>query len=262
MLVAERQQKIVELVNQKASIRVSELSRIFSVTEETIRRDLEKLEGEEKLRRSHGGAVSVQEGSPEIPYFQREITNVDEKREIAAEAVKKVEPGDRIILDASSTTWYMAKILPDMPLTVLTNSVKVAVELSSKKKVTVISTGGMLLSGSLSYVGPLAERSLDTYHVSKAFVSCKGLHLQRGVSESNELQARIKEKMIQIADQVYLMIDHSKFGVQALTHVSPISEIDHIIVDSGLDPFQVRQLEELQLEVTQVRSSETAEETK
>src|SRR3954468_21766912 len=103
MLVAERQKKIVELVNERLSIRVTELSEIFSVTEETIRRDLEKLEKENKLRRSHGGAVSIQEKDSEVDFSTREITNVMEKRIIASEAIKQVESGDRIILDASTT---------------------------------------------------------------------------------------------------------------------------------------------------------------
>src|SRR5699024_532409 len=109
VLVAERQQKITELINERKSVRVTELSEIFNVTEETIRRDLEKLEQKQKLARSHGGAVRIQSSEGvESPYFEREITNVAEKREIAQEAVKKIIEGDKIILDASSTAWYMA----------------------------------------------------------------------------------------------------------------------------------------------------------
>lgn len=134
MLIAERQKKIVELVNKRLSIRVSELSDIFSVTEETIRRDLEKLEKEHKLSRSHGGAVSIQQQESEIHFSEREITNVIEKKAIAHEAAKYVKSGDRIILDASTTAWYMAKILPDIELTVITNSMKAAIELSKKTK--------------------------------------------------------------------------------------------------------------------------------
>lgn len=252
MLVAERQQKIVDLVNERGSIRVSELSQIFEVTEETIRRDLDYLENVGKLRRSHGGAVSIKTEQPEIPYFEREVTNVQEKREIAEQALKYISPGDRIILDASTTAWYMAKILPDMPLTVLTNSIKVAMELSGKEKIDVISTGGILLSKSLSYVGPLAERSLDMYHVNKAFISCQGLHLQRGVSESNEMQALVKRRMIDIADQVFLLADYSKFGVQAFTHVASFDQIDLVITDSKTDITYIRQLEELAVQVIQV----------
>lgn len=255
MLVAERQQKIVELVNEKASLRVSELSKFFSVTEETIRRDLEKLENEAKLRRSHGGAVRIQQASPEIPYSEREITNVQEKKEIADEAIKQIGEGDRIILDASTTAWYMAKSLPDVSITVLTNSIKVALALSNKKKVTVISIGGTLLPRSLSYAGPLAERSLDMYHVNKAFVSCKGLHLQRGMSESNELQAKVKEKMVQIADEVFVMVDHSKFGVQALTHVADLKQIDHVITDSHIDSVYLNALNESTVQVIQANNT-------
>jgi len=253
MLVAERQQKIVELVNERKSVRVTELSQLFSVTEETIRRDLEKLEKEKKLSRSHGGAISVNPSdSLEIPYFEREITNVDEKKEIAIEAAKQIVEGDKLILDASTTAWYMAKSLPDITLTVLTNSIKVAMELSSKKQITVISTGGILLSESLSFVGPLAETSLDSYHVKKAFISCKGLHLARGISESNEQQARMKQRMIDNADTVYLMIDHSKFGIQTFSHISDLEMIDHIIADSKVDSTIIKQLEEKSLHIIRV----------
>lgn len=254
MLVADRHQKITELVNERKSIRVTELSRFFSVTEETIRRDLEKLEKEGKLARSHGGAVSLRdkEDSSEVPFSEREITNVKEKKEIAAEAVKLVGEGDKIILDASSTAWYMARALPDMPVTVVTNSLKAAMELSSKKQVTVISTGGTLVQKSLAFVGPLAESSLDDYHVNKAFISCKGIHAERGISESDEQHARVKKKMMESADTVYIMVDHSKFGVQAFARLGGLDMVDHIITDSKVDGKIAGELAENELNLIKV----------
>ncbi|ETI67298.1 DeoR/GlpR family DNA-binding transcription regulator [Neobacillus vireti] len=244
MLVAERQRKIVELVNERLSIRVSELSRIFSVTEETIRRDLEKLEKEHLLQRSHGGAVSTEKEEQETSYVEREITNAAEKNAIAIEAINLINQGDQIILDASTTAWYVAKELPDMPLTVVTNSIKVAIELSKKEQIKVISTGGILLSNSLSYVGPLAERSLSMYHVNKAFLSCKGIHLENGLSDFNESQALLKSKMMDIADETILMVDSSKFGVRAFSQISPLSTIDLIITDSQIGESTTKQLDE------------------
>jgi DeoR family L-fucose operon activator len=252
MLVAERLQKIVKLVNESGSIRVSELSELCEVTEETIRRDLDKLEDEGKLLRSHGGAVSVKESQPETPFRERETMNAEQKRRIAEEAIRHIEPRDRIVLDASSTAWYMAQILPDIPLTVVTNSIKVALELSSKEKIQVISTGGHLTRGSLSYVGPLAERSLDFYHVEKTFISGKGLHLQKGVSESSESQALIKQKMISIADEVYLLADYSKFGQQSFALVSRWEQIHHLITDGKADAEAVNQLRERSVDVIQL----------
>lgn len=254
MLVAERHQKIVEVVNERKSIRVSELSNIFSVTEETIRRDLEKLEKDNLLARSHGGAVCLipKSESREIPFSKREITNVNEKKEIAVEAIKQVNEGDKIILDASSTAWYLAKDLPDIPLTVLTNSIKVAIELSSKTQIIVISTGGTLTSKSLSYVGPLAEESLNRYHVNKAFISCKGFDLEHGISESNEDQARVKKKMCKIADKIYVMIDHNKFGVRSFSHINHINNVDYVMTDSGVSRKIIDGLKEIPLEVITV----------
>ncbi|MFD6443433.1 DeoR/GlpR family DNA-binding transcription regulator, partial [Peribacillus sp. NPDC060186] len=244
MLVAERQRKIVELVNERLSIRVSELSDVFNVTEETIRRDLERLEKEELLRRSHGGAVSIEKNNTETPYTEREILNSSEKKVIALEGVKLINPGDQIVLDASTTAWFMAKELEDMPLTVITNSIKVAIELSKKEHVKVISTGGMLLPKSLSYAGPLAERSLDKYFVNKAFISCKGVHLDEGLSDSNEWQALLKKKMLQIADKTILLADSSKFGVRTFVQIAKINQIDEIITDSKLSGDYINELNE------------------
>lgn len=249
MLVAERHKKIVEIVNNRLSIRVTELSKIFSVTEETIRRDLEKLEKENLLMRSHGGAVSIEKDQSEISYLEREITNAAEKRAIAVEAARFIEPGDQIVLDASTTAWYVAKELSDMPLTVLTNSIKVAIELSKKEQVKVISTGGTLLSQSLSYVGPLAERSLGMYHVNKAFISCKGVHLEKGLSDYNESQAMLKRQMMEIADMNILMVDSSKFGTRAFSQIAPMSKVDCIITDSNIDEKIKSQLAEMNINV-------------
>ncbi|MFD2117333.1 DeoR/GlpR family DNA-binding transcription regulator [Paenibacillus yanchengensis] len=250
MLVAERYDYIVQLVTERGSIRVSELSELCQVTEETIRRDLDRLEQIGSLRRTHGGAVSVKEEQPEIPYSEREIMYADEKRRIAEQAIKLIQTKDRILLDASSTAWYMAASMPDIPITVLTNSIKVALELSHKEKIEVISTGGILAARSLSYVGPLAERSLDAYHVDKLFFSCKGVHLTRGISESNELQARIKYRMVGMADEVVLLADASKFGVQSFTHVADVTAIDHIITDQRLLDIHQQQLKENGMTVT------------
>lgn len=249
MLVAERQKKIVELVNERLSIRVTELSKIFSVTEETIRRDLEKLEKENLLMRSHGGAVSIEKDQGETSYLEREITNAAEKKAIAVAAIRSIEPGDQIVLDASTTAWYVAKELPDMPLTVLTNSIKVAIELSKKEQIKVISTGGTLLSQSLSYVGPLAERSLSMYHVNKAFLSCKGVHLEKGLSDFNESQALVKKQMMEIADETILMVDSTKFGTRAFSQIAPVSTIGCIITDSNINEETRNELEEKKIKL-------------
>lgn len=252
MLAIERYETILRIVNERGSARVAELSQICGVTEETIRRDLDRLEQQGRLRRSHGGAVSLKGAQPEIPYFEREVSNVEEKKKIAAEAATHVSEGDSIILDASSTAWYMASQIPNIHLTVLTNSIKVALELSVKDKIEVLSTGGALSPRSLSYVGPLAERSLDLYHVNKAFISCKGIAADKGLSESNELQARLKQKMIHLADQVYLLADYSKFGHQSFAWVASLNSIHQIITDERAPEEELSKIRAMNVPLKQV----------
>ncbi|TBL75328.1 DeoR/GlpR family DNA-binding transcription regulator [Paenibacillus thalictri] len=251
MLAAERWQKIVQLVNERGSSRVTELSDIFQVTEETIRRDLDKLENEGKLLRSHGGAVSVKDDAPEVPYPERETTNAEQKRKIAQLAIGHIREKERIILDASTTAWYMAQIMPDFPLTVLTNSIKVSLELSGKEHVKVISTGGQLSPRSLSFVGPLTERSLSTYHVDKAFISCTGLHGERGISEANEQTALVKQKMVEIADHTYVLADFSKFGQQSFAQVAGWDRIGSLITDAAADESVLQRLRDNAVNIIQ-----------
>jgi DeoR family transcriptional regulator, fructose operon transcriptional repressor len=234
MLVADRHKQIVELVNLRSSVRVTELSERFSVTEETIRRDLEKLEKKKLLKRSHGGAVSIRDKFNEIDFSEREITKKDEKQKIAMEAVKLVNEDDRIILDASTTAWYMAKALPNIPLVVITNSIKVAMELSQKEHIRVISTGGILLQKSLSFIGPIAEEMLEKYHVTTAFISAKGVDFKAGITDSNEQQAIVKKKMIQQAQKTILMADSSKFHQIDFAKIANLKEISECITDEQL----------------------------
>lgn len=252
MLPAERHRAIIQLVNSKGSMRVKELSQMFEVTEETVRRDLDILENEGFLRRSHGGAVRLLDEATEIPYLQREGENVPEKEAIAREAIKYIEPGDRIVLDASTTAWNVALVLPNVKLTVLTNSLKVALELSSRDKVDVISTGGILRASSLSYVGPLAEEALSKFYVNKAFISCKGIHLEYGISESNALQALVKRKMIDMSDRVFLLADHTKLQVRDFTSVAQLDEIDVLITDKQVADEELNTIRSAQVDVITV----------
>ncbi len=175
MLVAERYQYILRLVNSRGSIRVSELSEICRVTEETIRRDLDRLESEGRLQRSYGGAMRISPQTTETSYQVREASHVSEKQRISTEAVKYVEPNDRIVLDASTTAWHMASQLPDIPLTVLTNSLKVSLVLSEKKNVTVISTGAFCLPircrTSVRWPSSLLRNTTSTKHSFRARAS-------------------------------------------------------------------------------------------
>lgn len=243
MLVVERHKKIINMVIERGSIRVAELSKMFNLTEETIRRDLEKLEQEGKLMRSHGGAVAIQGGKEDAPYFKRETVNILEKQKIARIALSFINEGDSILLDASSTSWFLAKELPNIPLNIITNSIRVTMELVEKRNIHVIGTGGNFSPTSLSYIGPLTIQTLDNYHADKAFISCKALDNSWGISDANDMQAMVKKKMIETADVNFLLIDHSKIGKKATSFVADFTDIQNIITDELADKEYLSELE-------------------
>ena len=238
MIAIQRHREILTELNAKGAVKVSTLADRFKVTEETIRRDLEKLANDGRLRRTHGGAVLPQDPDQEVPYWQRELMNEEEKSAIAREAAKMVNQGDTIILDASSTAWHLTRLLPDVPMVVLTNSSQVAVSLARHKHVKVIVSGGILPRASLSFVGPLAEETLSRYHADKAFLSCRAADVAHGVSDANELQAMVRRCMLKISDRHILMVDHSKLDRRALATIAPLSDFHEVITDGQTTPAQ------------------------
>jgi len=256
MLVLERRKAITEVLNERGSVRVAELAVRFEVTEETIRRDLDQLEEEGRLQRSHGGAVAVMARDQETPYWFREITHEKEKAAIARCALRYVEEGDRIMLDASTTAWHIAKRIRDMDLTVVTNSIRVTVALSELDKVTVISLGGQLAKRSLSYVGPHAEENMRGYHVNKLFFSCAGVDLERGLSDLTDEQASIRRSMLNQADRRILLVDHGKFGEKALSIISGFDSIDEIVTDEQTSVETLAKFRETGVTVTVAQSRE------
>ncbi len=242
MLMAERQRKILGLVNREVSVQVNRLAEMVEVTEETIRRDLQVLESKRLLQRSHGGAVNLRGGESETSFFERQERQTPEKNAIAREAVKRIADGDSILLDASTTAWHMARMLPPVRLTVLTNAVKVATELANAPRVRVIMIGGNLSAPSLSFTGPLAERTIKEYHVAKLFLSCKGLDISGGVSDSSESQALLKKSMLEVVDKRFLLADHSKFGQRSLCVFADTTDFDEIITDTQADPDLINRL--------------------
>lgn len=233
MLAIERKREIIARLNSDGKVIVSELARDFGVTEETIRRDLEKLDREGLASKTYGGAVSNRPSATDLPYNVREGVNVAEKQAIAEKICDLIQDGERIMLDSSSTALYVIKKIKEKKnLTVITNSLKILLELADKKDWTVLSTGGALKKGALSLMGSSAEKMINSYHVDTAICSCKGLDMTLGITDSNENDCLIKQAMINSAERRILAIDSEKFDKKSFVKVCDLSEIDVIVTDT------------------------------
>lgn len=236
MFAVERQKRILEMLASDGAVWVSKLSDELEVTEETIRRDLEKLEKQEMLVRTHGGAISVNESNHEMSLEKRKHLNSDIKERLAAEAVAHIVPGDTVFLDASTTTFYMARLLKHMrDITVVTNSIRVVNELASTVGLKVIGVGG-LVSNNQSFVGMAAHKViLNDYFANKMFFSSRGVTAEGGILESNEQECDIKKCMLKNASKKYYLCDKSKIGRIGFAKLANFEEIDYFITQKGLD---------------------------
>lgn len=233
MLAIERKNEILAILQKEQRVLVSELAKRYDVTEETIRRDLEKLERDGFVKKTYGGAVLRKNTSVDLPLRIREKTNRQQKQKVAELAASLVEEGDSIMLDASSTSLMIAQKIKIMrKLTVITTSVEVLIELAQNEGIRVISTGGELKASSLSLVGRRTEESLDRFNVDMALVSCKGIDLERGIMESNDLEVGVKQMMKKNAKQTVFVIDSSKFGKISFVKVMDFEAGDIVVTDT------------------------------
>ncbi|WMJ88676.1 DeoR/GlpR family DNA-binding transcription regulator [Anaerocolumna sp. MB42-C2] len=236
MLAIERRNKILAMLQRDSRVVVSDLSASFNVTEETIRRDLEKLEKEGFAKKTYGGAIVNESLNVDLPYTVRKKANVTNKEYIADIISSIIEDGDHIMMDASSTAVYVAKHLKNKKnITIITNSIEILLELSEVAGWKVLSTGGTLREGSLSLVGYQAEKMITNYHVDKAIISCKGIDMEKGITDSNEMDAHIKKLMLESANKKILAADNSKFNKISFTKIGDLTDIDILITDTELD---------------------------
>ncbi len=232
MLAIERRNRILSILQKENRVVVADLSKEFNVTEETIRRDLEKLEKEGFAKKTYGGAIINESLNVDLPFTVRKKANVANKQDIAELIDSLIQDGDHIMLDASSTAVYIAKNLKNKKnLTLITNSIEILLELSDVVGWKVLSTGGVMKEGSLSLVGHQAEKMINSFHVDKTIVSCKGLDIDYGITDSNEMEAHIKKLMLDCSATKILAVDNSKFDKISFTKIGDLSDIDIMVTD-------------------------------
>lgn len=251
MLPVERHRFITEVLTQRGRVLVQEVAAMCHISMETARRDLALLEKHGVLLRSHGGAVFVNRHENETLYVPAQIEqgesfrersnqSPDQKTRIAKRALALINPGDCLLLDSSSTSWFLARQLPDIQLVVLTNSLHIIQTLAAKANVKTIGLGGEYSAKYEDFIGVLAEKILKEFVINKLFFSCHGISHEGGIRESNEHHARLKQQMVLSSEHKILLADSSKFGRRSFARICHYREIDTLITDS-LEDDEFRQ---------------------
>ena len=238
MLAIDRHRWLLDELNERGSLRTSEIAELAGVAEETIRRDFEKLESEGMLLRTHGGAVRLEADRREFPAGERALQHAAEKQAIARASARRLRAGQTVYFDASTTVLELVRVMPDIPLTVVTNSIENALALSEKRDVSCVLLGGTMHPSSLSCTGWAAEKSLEIYHLDAAFLSCRGIDADRGFSDATEGQAQLKHSVVERAAQTFLLADTSKCGVTSSYFFAGGADIDVWIAETS-PPLQL-----------------------
>ncbi len=251
MALNQRRTEILNLIQEDGHAKVQKLSKIFKVSEVTIRQDLEELEALGYVQREHGGAFLKDVGSFAKTGQLFNKSNMNEKRDIARVAAALINEGDSIILDSGSTTTELAKSIADFKsLTVLTNALNIAFILGENPGINLLVSGGEFKAPTLSLTGELASNLFRGIHVDKLFLATAGISTDDflltypGISDLT-----VKSAMIRAASKVYLLADSSKIGHPALASLGRISLIDTLITDSKISPEVVSKIEELGVKV-------------
>lgn len=244
MLASQRRAAILALVEENGAARVSELVERLGVSDMTVRRDIERLDGERLLERVHGGAVAIQPRATDEPGFTaKSALMTAEKRAIATEAARLVHPGATIAISAGTTTYELALAIRSVPqLTVVTNSVPVAQVLHEAQAAdhVVVLTGGVR-TPSDALVGPVAISSLRGLHVDRLFLGAHGIDRAAGLTTPNLVEAETNRGLVASSRSVCVLADHSKIGIVGLSTFMDLAEVDTLITDAGI-PARARQV--------------------
>jgi DeoR family transcriptional regulator, aga operon transcriptional repressor len=238
LLSEERRRAILDLIHRQGRVLVTDLSNHFGISQVTIRKDLEQLHREHKVQRTHGGAlVAINCGLQDLT--QREKLNRPEKKHIAAAAARLVKEGEIIILNSSTTTRAIAALLRTFhKLTVITNSISIATDLS-RTAVEVILIGGILRKSSFSLNGPISEATLHGLSADIAFLGVGGFDIDYGLTTDSSFEAQVSRTMLKIAKHTVVVCESSKFGHRSSAIIAPVSSIREVITDRGIPNTQL-----------------------
>jgi DeoR/GlpR family transcriptional regulator of sugar metabolism len=251
-LKEERQGQIQVMVEERGRVLVPELSVYFNVSEATIRRDLEELDRRGKIHRTHGGAVRL-EAPKEPPIMKRIEDHKEEKENIGKAAVKLIRDGETIFLGSGTTVIHVAKNLPsDIHLTVITNSLPVVNELATHPGIELIVIGGMLRQSELSMVGHVAEQAVREFRADRVFLGMFAIDVDSGFTNDYPPEIMTDRAIIDIAPQLIVLADHSKFGRVSSMLVAPITTADIVITDQSTPQDIIIELREKGIQVIQI----------
>lgn len=250
MLSEERRREILQLVQTEGRVLVTDLAKRFRTSLITIRKDLEYLNHQGHLERTHGGALPVKTGAlKDSSLEEKSRLHRPEKLRIASAAAQMVREGQVIILDSGTTTTAIARACRHFKkLTIITNGMNIATELADSS-VEVILTGGVLRPNSYSLVGPLAEESLKKLSADLLFLGVDGFDVRYGLTTPNLLEARVNRAMAESARRTVVVCDSSKFGRRSLSLIMPTSAVHETITDKDLSRHDRNALREAEIEV-------------
>ena len=241
MLPLERQNKILEILDRRQAATVEELCGELYTSGATIRRDLQILENNGLIRRTHGGAVHIDANARDFPLTLRENENLGAKEQVAQRAVAMIRDGQTLFMDPSSTVCLLARRLGGFQhLRVITNGLKTATILADLGGVDVFGTGGHLRDNAKSFVGPQAMEFVQQFNADIAFISCRGVDPEVGITDSDEQEAALKRVFIRNAQRVILLCDSSKLGKRYFCKIGPLDAVDRVLTNGQLPPEYVR----------------------
>lgn len=251
VLSEERRKRVLQIIKENGSAAVTDLSSLMNVSTMTIRRDIAHLASQGLVVKTHGGAVWPTGSTASEPRYEAKAeVNVREKQRIGVAAAEMVRDGETVLLDSGSTTYQIARSLRGKRgLTVVTNDLVIASDLSKSASISLLLVGGSVRPGIFSTVGPYAEEMLRQLSVDKAFLAADAVNLEKGILNSNPEEVPVKRLMVRAGRETILVVDHSKFDKLGLSFVCDIEDVDMIITDSGVHPEIAAELRERGLAV-------------
>lgn len=249
--INQRRKRILELLQRDGKVKVAELSKLFGISDVTIRNDLDELEGQGMLQRVHGGAISTYKSYYNMTFHDREETNKEEKRKIAVEAASMISDGDTIILGSGTTPLYvMRELKHHKNLIVITNSLSVAHEVGYIRGVNIL----VLLGGNINMEyqftsGDDAISQLIKYKADKLILSSDGVSSQFGITTYHHLEAELNRQMIARVDRTILVADYTKIGRANFSQIESIEKIDCLITNHNAPNDEIEAIKEKGVEV-------------